>query len=179
MLAIFTTIFGFLGPFLPEALKLFREAADRKHELAMIELRMKGAAQERLWRMEEVAAQADIAEAKTLRQPEQSFGVQLLDAAHAKALRPAVLAFGFVLFAILDWLTAMVRPAVTYAFVGLYLAVKWAQYEMFFLLSTDMTVAKALVYIWREEDLAVLTLVLSFWFGQRTAKWAFGSGLPK
>lgn len=173
-MAIFTMIFGFLAPFVPEVFKYFQRKQDATHELAMAEVRFKYAKEEHTWKMEEISAAADIEEMRVLRQPVTSFGVQLLDAAHAKALPKWVLSACFVLFAFLDALNIGVRAVITYAFVGLYLAVKWAQYRMFFELSSDITTAKALVYIWHEEDLAVLTLVLSYWFGQRTAKWAFG-----
>lgn len=70
---------GIIGPLLPSILNLVRDWQDRKHELAMLEMRMKYAAQEHLWRMEEINARADIEEAKVLHKPQPSFGAQLLE----------------------------------------------------------------------------------------------------
>jgi len=174
MLAILSAVFGFIAPLLPELLRILQRRQDNAHELRLIELRLKAEAERHLWRMEEIAARADIAEAAELHRPPVSFGVQLLDAAARFGWSRALTLPVFYLFSLLDFAAGMVRPAITYAAFGLYGAVKWAQYEMFFLLSTDMTVAEALLKIWREEDLAVLTLCLSYWFGHRAAKAAFG-----
>ncbi|MCW5730419.1 MAG: hypothetical protein KIT20_06665 [Alphaproteobacteria bacterium] len=174
MLALLTAVFGFLAPLLPELIRQWQRRQELRHEAEMLKLRLDAAGREHLWRMEEIGARADAAEAATLRLPPVSFGVQLLDAGARAGFGPAPLLPAFYLFALLDLLAGLVRPAVTYAAFGLYAAVKWAQYRMFFQLSSDMGVAEALLRIWREEDLAVLTLCLSYWFGHRAAKQAFG-----
>jgi hypothetical protein len=101
-----------------------------------------------------------------------SFGVQLLDAAKGHGLSGWALYPVFYTFALLDFLSGMVRPGVTYAAFIFYMSVKWAQ----------LTIAQgsvegleyALLQIWSDEDRAILVLVLSYWFGQRSAKAAFG-----
>ena len=81
MLTILATVLGFLGPFVPEVLKFFNRRQDNSHELEMMRLQMLHAEKAHAWKLEEINAHADIAEAMSLRQPQQSFGVQLLDAA--------------------------------------------------------------------------------------------------
>jgi hypothetical protein len=172
MLTIFSTVFGFLAPFLPEVLKYFNRKQDNAHELSVMDLRLKHAAAEHLWKMEEIDAKADIAEAQAIRQPQQSFGVQVLDAAKGHGFGGWLIGPAFYLFVILDWLCGMVRPTVTYAMVAFYMAVKAALVQS--ATSAGVSMQAALINVWGEQDWAVLVLVLSYWFGQRAAKAAFG-----
>ena len=81
MLEILSFVTGFLGPVIPQIFKWFERKQEYAQERALMELRLQQGALEHTWRMEEVSANADIAEMQTLRTPQQSFGVQLLDAA--------------------------------------------------------------------------------------------------
>lgn len=172
MLAVLTAIFGFLAPFLPEVLKMFRLRMEAQQEQDMYRLQVE--AQERLGklRMDEINVQADMAETIMLHHPMQSFGVQMLDAAKGAGFGGWALVPAFYLFALLDFLAGLVRPAVTYAMVAFYMAVKWAQYEL--AITYSATRDQALVSVWTGEDWAVLTLVISYWFGHRAAKATFG-----
>lgn len=175
MLQLLSAVFGFAAPFLPQLFQFFQRGQDNAHELAMMEMRLKHAAQEHLWRMEEVEAQADIAEMQSLRAPQQSFGVQLLDAADKYATGrwgKFLLTPVFYLFAFLDWINGMVRPSVTFAMVGFYIAFKVALYQSTF--SAAGSWQAAMPFVWTENDWAVLVLVLSYYFGARTAKAVFG-----
>lgn len=175
MLSMLSAVFGFAAPFLPQLVQYFQRKQDNAHEIEMMKLRLEHAAAEHTWKMEEINAQADIAEMQTLRQPQQSFGVQLLDAAQKWAtdtwgkflVMPAFYAFAF-----LDFVSGMVRPTVTYGVVIFYMATKWALYRLAVDAGTD--VPTAITQIWGEQDWSVLVLVLSYWFGARVAKSAFG-----
>lgn len=174
MLSLFSAIFGFMAPFLPEVLKYFNRKQDNAHELAMMEMRLKNASYEHSWRMEEINAQADISEMQVLRKPQQSFGVQLLDAAKPyadKTWGKWLLTPVFYLFSMLDILTGLVRPSITYAAFGFYIAFKWA---LFTTLTAGNSTEAALLMAWGEQDWGVLVLVISYWFGARTAKAVFG-----
>ena len=111
MLAILSAILGFAGPFIPEVIKLFRQKADNAHELAVLQMQAQLAEKQHLYRMEEISSQADIAEMQTLRQPQQSFGVQILDAA-AHWPKMVILPV-FYLFAVLDFINGIIRPDFT------------------------------------------------------------------
>lgn len=174
MLAILSAVFGFAAPFLPQIFKLFQQRQDNAHELAMAELRMRAAEKEHLWRMEEINAQADIAEAAELHRPQQSFGVQILDAAKASGFGPWAIVPAFYLFTLLDFLAGMVRPSVTYAAFGFYIAYKWACYWVMMRVTVDMAWTDAVARLWGEHDWAILTLVLSYYFGLRSYKAVFG-----
>lgn len=172
MLAVFSAVFGFLAPFLPEVLKFFHRRQEYAQERILMEMRLKHAAAEHAWRLEEIASRAEIAEMQTLRAPQVSFGVQLLDAAREHNMSPLLLGPAFYAFVVLDWISGMVRPTITYAVVLFYIATKTAAYKL--LLDAGWGADAALSQLWTEHDWAVLTLVLSFWFGQRVAKAAFG-----
>lgn len=170
MLEILSFITGFLGPVVPQVFKWFERKQEFQHELALMELRMKQGAQEHLWRMEQVNATADIAEMQTLRIPQQSFGVQLLDAAKDKWSAWVIVPV-FYLFAFLDFVLGMVRPSITYAAFGFYMVYKWTLFQT---LSAKTTIEAAILATWTEQDWAVLLLVLGYYFGQRSMKAAFG-----
>jgi hypothetical protein len=172
MIEIATALIGFAAPFLPELLKYFQRSQDCAHELAMFKLQMERGAAEHLWRMEEISSQADIAEATMLHSPQQSFGVQLLDAAKNSKMSGWALYPAFGLFALMDFLSGMVRPAITYAAFAFYVVVKWAQLQA--ALAESGSYIAALPFVWGDADRAIIVLVLSYWFGHRAAKAAFG-----
>ena len=174
MLALLSALFGFAAPFLPEVVKFFTRKQDYKHELDMMEMRLKHASQEHLWRMEEISATADIAEAKELHKPTPSFGVQILDKAHQSNFGKWSLLPAFYLFVFLDFISGLVRPSITYAAFGFYAAFKIALFQTLTGSRFENTWEGAVVQMWGEQDWAVLTLVLSYYFGLRSYKATFG-----
>jgi hypothetical protein len=174
MTLLLSFLTGTIGPLLPNLLGLFREASDKKHERAMIELRMKHAAQEHTWRMEEISARADIEEAKVLHKPQGSFGVQLIDAADKWAdstWGKCLVTPAFYAFVLLDFVNGLVRPTIAYAAFGFYMAYKWSVYQI---AVESMETVQAINQTWGENDWAVLLMVLGFFFGQRAAKAVLG-----
>ncbi len=172
MLTILAAILGFAGPFIPELIKFFRQKQDNSHELALMELQAKAAAANHLYKVDELNISADITEMQTLRQPQQSFGVQVLDAAKDWP-KPLVVPI-FYLFAFLDFVTGMVRPAVTYSVVGFYFVYKWALFDLAQKHANDGSWQLAVTSTWTESDWALLLSTVSYWFGSRVVKSAFG-----
>lgn len=170
MLSIIAALLGFAGPFLPEVLKLFRQNQDNQQELAILKIQAEMAAAGHMYKMEEINANADIVEMQTLRQPQQSFGVQVLDAAKGWPRGWIIPVFYF--FALLDFISGMVRPMVTYSMVGFYLMYKWALFDLAKLEHGSWQTASTA--IWTETDFSILLLTLSYWFGSRVVKAAFG-----
>ena len=74
-------LLGFAAPFLPDVLKMVKGRIDHKQEMQMMKLRFENASAEHEWRMKEVEIQADMADLKSARKPQESYGVQLLNAA--------------------------------------------------------------------------------------------------
>ena len=172
MIEIVAAFFGFAAPFLPELLKYFTRKQDNIHELAMMNLQLQKGANDHLYKMEEINTQGDILEAVELHKPQSSFGVQLLDAAKGQGLSGWALYPAFYLFCLLDFLSGMVRPAITYAAFAFYVSVKWA--ELIIAKANSSALSAALLQVWTSEDRAIVILVLSYWFGNRSAKAAFG-----
>lgn len=170
MITILSALLGFAGPFIPELIKLFRQKQDNSHELAILDMQTKIAAAHHLYKMEELNVGGDIAEMQTLRQPQQSFGVQILDA--AKDWPKFLIVPVFYMFAVLDFLSGMVRPGVTYAITGFYLMYKWALFEQAKLVAGSWD--RAAIVIWTEMDFSILLLVIGYWFGQRAMRATFG-----
>lgn len=171
MLAILSTILGFAGPFLPELLKGWRASREMEHQLSVMRLQAEIAERQHQWKVEEINVNADIVESEAIRKPVPSFGVQILDAAKQSQMSPWFWMPVFWMFSVLDWLSGMVRPTITYAVVGFWLAFKIA-----ILLEAQELEGwrTAFQTSWGEDDIAVLMLVLSYWFGQRAMKAAFG-----
>jgi hypothetical protein len=174
ILAVFSAIFGFAAPFLPEVLKLFKGWQDHKQEMERMRLSAELAQLQHAWRMEEVNAHADIAEMQALHQPMPSFGVQILDRAHDSNFPVWTVIPVFWLFSFADWIATNVRPGVTWIMVAFYGATKWALYVTLTGPRFENSPASAVAQIWGDQDWAVLVLVLSYWFGQRASKAAFG-----
>ena len=154
MLTILTAIIGFLGGFVPDILKMWKDKKDKEHELAVMKLQME--AQEKLHtqRIEEINTEADIKESEALYKSAE--------------LKPSGISWidGFMYF-----YNSTVRPTVTYGFVGLYALHKLSCIKLALEAGTD----KWLIFrdSYNEYDQATLTLVLSYYFGQRQAKWVF------
>jgi hypothetical protein len=69
----------------------------------------------------------------------------------------------------------MVRPSVTYAAFAFYMIVKFARFRLMeSVVSSDTQWYELVAKMWDGNDMAVLTLVLSYWFGNRIAQKAFG-----
>lgn len=142
MITLLGSLLGFLAPFLPEVLKAFNARADRAHELAVMTLQMQAQREGANQRLEEIGAQADIAESAALYKHAAKTGVAWVDA-----------------------LGGLVRPTLTFAFFAVYAFVKWAQMQLALEATGDITVA--IPAIWHDEDRAIFATIIAFWFGQR------------
>ncbi len=138
-------VFGGLLRLAPEFLKFLDRANERKHELQMVSAEMEFA-----------KVKGEIA----MRQTEADMTIKELDAigeafkeqsATAQAAGPIVAG-----------ISALVRPGVTWLFVLLYAAVKIVSFDM---AATQMGDWKqVLISTWTVDDMAVLNMILSFWF---------------
>lgn len=140
MVTLLGSLIGFISAAFPDLLKIWRDAADRKHELTILEMQMAQAAQGHQQRLEEINTQADIAESRALYKTYYS-GIKWVDA-----------------------LNGTVRPVLAYAFFLLYFTIKCMQFAMVDLANPlpwhmDM--------LWSVEDQAIFAGIISFYFGQR------------
>jgi hypothetical protein len=138
-------LFGGLLRLAPEAFKLFDRANERKHELALLNAEMEFA-----------KVKGEIA----MRQVEAAMAVEELDAigkAFNEQSRTATAA-GWLVAAV----SALVRPLITYAFVGAYFAVKLATYLLALQQGGDWR--EVVINLWTQDDVTILFMVISFWF---------------
>ena len=139
---------GALGGLLrlaPEFMKLWDRKDERKHELAMLGAEMEFARMRGEIQMRQVDASMSVADL-------QAVGEAL------KGQAEMAKAGGKIVAAI----SALVRPIVTYWFVGLYSANKIASMLMAHEQAGGWR--DVLITSWTEQDWTVLSMILSFWF---------------
>lgn len=78
----------------------------------------------------------------------------------------------FLWFALLDFVSGITRPLITWSVFGCYAAYRYAWFLM--TLSYSQTWQQAFVQSWGDFDQALLQMVLSYWFGERVRKAVFG-----
>ena len=146
MLTLLGSLLGFATSAIPDIMSLFRERADRKHELAVLDRQMEQIRLGHNQRLEEIEVQGDIAESQALYKHDAELG-------------------GSSRW--VDGLRASVRPLITYAFFMLFASVKGS--GLYLLIAVEgLLIAEALPRIWDPESQALFAAVMSFWFGNRT-----------
>jgi hypothetical protein len=165
---LFALILGFLGPFLPELIGIGRDVLRHKQEIELRRLSADIAEKEWKLRIAEVETKADVEFALAAHRPEQSFGIQLLDAALGKGLRFGWVAPIFYMFAIADWIKEMVRPGITLVMFAAYLAYKCAVIQsMFAVADSTFTWSEGVKLSWTPLDTDLVLGTIGFYFGLR------------
>lgn len=103
MITLLGALLGFLGALVPECMKIWRDTADKRHELAILERQMEMQRSGIQERMEAIGLWAEVEERRVL---QEGYFTQI----------PWV-----------DALNGTVRPVLAYAFFLLYAYVKWQQ----------------------------------------------------
>jgi len=104
-------------------------------------------------KLEELSSQADIEEVKVLHVAEQ----------------PKLTGWKFV-DGIIALYQSSVRPTLTYGFFVFYGLVKFSQYKLF--IASNYNNWQIVYGLWNQEDMAIFSTVISFWFGSRFLKYA-------
>lgn len=138
-------VFGGLLRLAPEVLKWLDKADERDHELALLSAEMEFA-----------KVRGEIA----MRQADVQLQTAELDAMTAAIREQSATAQSAGKF--VAAISALVRPTVTYMFLGLYAAVKVAAYLIAIEQGGDWK--EVLTTMWGQDDLAVFNMILSFWF---------------
>ncbi len=140
MMTLLATLLGFLSSAFPDVLRLVRDSADRKHELAILQMQLEQQRQGHVNRLEEIQIAADSIESRALYKT-YSIGIKWVDA-----------------------LNGTVRPVLAYSFFLLYSAVKYAQIAI---ILDAASLVEAFPLIWHAEDQTIFAGIISFYFGQR------------
>lgn len=138
-------VFGGLLRLAPEAIKFFNSKNERKHELALLEAEMRFAQVRGEIAMKQTEAQMTMAEIEAIG---EAFKEQSATAQAAGKFVAAI--------------SALVRPFVTYLFVLAYASVKVAAFLIALEQNGDWKLV--LTNMWGTDDMAVLNMILSFWF---------------
>lgn len=138
-------VFGGLLRLAPEVFKLFDRVGERSHELKMMQAEMEFAKIRGEITMRQTEAAMTMAEMDTMAE------------AFKEQSRTAVAA-GKVVAAV----SALVRPVITYAFVGTYFLVKLAGYLL--ALEQEGEWKEVIVKIWNQDDVTIMFMIISFWF---------------
>ena len=149
---LITVASGGLGGLLrlaPEIMKGFDRKNERHHELAMTQLEIQIVEKRLEHEMRKVDAAMTMAEMDAISQAVKEQGQT------ARAAGKFVAA-----------MSALVRPLVTYWFVVMYSAVKIVSMSM--AIAAGIYWKEVLINSWTADDMAMLVMVLSFWFVGRT-----------
>lgn len=150
-LTLLMSLGGGLMRLLPEVVAFFNKKADNSHELAMLDKQAELEKTRSAMRQQEIATQG-----------QADMNVAEL-AALSEALKGQMQVTGNKL---VDTLNFLVRPATTYFLLTLYALSKVAM----FVLAVQHGVSgwDAIVKVYDEEDRALLSGIISFWFVGRT-----------
>lgn len=149
MLAILSALLGLVSSFAPKAIDLFKDKQDKNHELEVMKLQMQAAKEGAQSHLDEVVVNAAGQEAVERQK------------AYTAELKYT------------GWYSASVRPTVTYLFVLVYIVVKISMiYNLMHPAASlpwqdSLTFFKAISLVWGDEDVALFSWVMAFWFGDR------------
>jgi len=143
MIALLGSLLGFGSSFLPEVLNFFKANQQQAHRMEMMRLETELAQQRAEMKLVELDKRADIEETKGLYEHDKS-----IDAG------------GFI-----NALRGSVRPVITYAFFGLFVATKVVIMVKVGQSGGEWT--EAVELMWDQETAGLMSAVLAFWFGNR------------
>lgn len=144
MITLLGSLLGFISAAFPDLLKIWRDYADRGHELVILDRQMEARRQGHTRRLEEIVLPND-------------------DSAKQETLYPRDSQSGSPKW--IEALRSSVRPLVIYAFFILFATVKTA--ALFKLRDQGVGMTDGLIAVWDSETQALFAAVISFWFGQR------------
>ena len=143
MMTIIGSLLGFGTSFLPEVLNYFKRGQEQKHELQRMQMEMELMTKKSELKISELDKEAEIKETEGLYKHDN------------------VDAGGFI-----NALRGSVRPIITYAFFGLFVAIKVTAL-LSLMNQTGMQLNMALSTIWDDQTAGLFAAIMSFWFGNR------------
>lgn len=146
---IFGGVLGGLLRLAPEVLKFFSHKKDLDHEYRMMQAEMEIAKAKIELGMRQVDAQVEVEQLSAIAQAVKEQGQT------ARAAGKFVAA-----------ISALVRPLVTYWFIILYSLVKIL--GMALAIEQGGVWKEVIISAWSKDDMAILFMILSFWFVSRT-----------
>ena len=142
MMTLLGSLLGFGSSFLPEVLNFFKAGQEHKQKMESMKLEMELMSKRSELQLSLLDKQADIKETEGLYKHDS------IDAG------------GFV-----NALRGSVRPVITYAFFGLFVAVQIV--IMVKVMNEGGNWASAVTLMWTSETSGLFAAIMSFWFGNR------------
>ena len=143
MITLLGSLLGFGTSFLPEVLNYFKRGQEQKHELQRMKMEIELMAKRSEFKIQELDKEAEIKETEGLYKHD------------------SVDAGGFI-----NALRGSVRPVITYAFFGLFVAIK-ATALISLMNLPEMQLNMALSMIWDDQTAGLFSAIMAFWFGNR------------
>ena len=143
MITLLGSLLGFGTSFLPEVLNYFKRGQEQKHELQRMKMEIELMAKRSEFKIQELDKEAEIKEAEGLYKHD------------------SVDAGGFI-----NALRGSVRPIITYAFFGLFVAIKVTALISLMTLP-EMQLNMAVSMIWDDQTAGLFSAIMAFWFGNR------------
>ncbi len=144
MISLIGTLIGFGTSIVPEVLGYFKQKQANEQELRMLEAKAKYASQLSELRIQEIDAEAEIQETKSLYEHDRT-----IDSGP-----------------FINSLRGSVRPVITYLFFLMFASVKGTLiYAMIATQNLDWTLAIQMA--WDNETAAIFSAIIAFWFGNR------------
>jgi hypothetical protein len=159
ILTLLSMLGGGLMRLLPEVFALLKQRGDNAHELAMLDKQIALEQTRSAMKQQEIAAQ----------------GEADLNLANINALSEALK--GQMQLTNVGWVDALnfaVRPMTTYYLLALYGLAKLAMYHV--ALQHGLSGWDAILKVYDDEDRAIMSGILGFWFLNRTIEKAKGQG---
>ena len=149
MMTLLGSLLGFGSSFLPEVLNFFKAGQEHKQKMESMKLEMELMSKRSELQLNMLDKQADIKETEGLYKHDS------IDAG------------GFV-----NGLRGSVRPVITYAFFGLFVAVQIV--IMVKVMDEGGNWAAAVTLMWTAETSGLFAAIMSFWFGNRAVSKYLG-----
>ena len=149
MMTLLGSLLGFGSSFLPEVLNFFKAGQEHKQKMESMKLEMELMSKRSELQLNMLDKQADIKETEGLYKHDS------IDAG------------GFV-----NGLRGSVRPVITYAFFGLFVAVQIV--IMVKVMNEGGNWAAAVTLMWTAETSGLFAAIMSFWFGNRAVSKYLG-----
>ena len=143
MMTIIGSLLGFGTSFLPEVLNYFKRGQEQKYELQRMQMQMELMAKKSELKISELDKEAEIKETEGLYKHDD------------------VDAGGFI-----NALRGSVRPTITYAFFGVFVAIKVTAL-LSLMNQSGVSLNMALDTIWDDQTAGLFAAIMSFWFGNR------------
>ena len=150
MMTLLGSLLGFGSSFLPEVLNFFKAGQEHKQKMESMKLEMELMSKRSELQLNMLDKQADIKETEGLYKHDS------IDAG------------GFV-----NALRGSVRPVITYAFFGLFVAVQVV--IMVKVMDEGGNWAAAVTLMWTAETSGLFAAIMSFWFGNRAVSKYLGT----